>query len=55
MTSVLKSVSGLALVVTIGAPLLYFLGGTDLGSMKAWMSLAALAWFAATPFWLKTA
>jgi len=53
MTTLLKAVSALALVATIAPPLVYMRGGMDLGAMKLWMTLATLAWFMATPFWMK--
>ena len=53
MTAILKAVSGVALVATLLPPLIYMRGGMDLGSMKLWMTLAAVAWFVATPFWMK--
>jgi hypothetical protein len=28
-------------------------GGMDLGAMKLWMALATVAWFVATPLWMK--
>lgn len=41
-----------ALVGTILPPILFFTGGMDLDSMKRWMLIAAIAWFAATPMWM---
>jgi hypothetical protein len=53
MTQVLKAVSAVALAATIVPPVVYFRGGLDLDTMKAWMAVATVAWFAATPFWMK--
>jgi hypothetical protein len=53
MTMLLKAVSGAALVATVVLPLVYLRGGMDLDAMKPWMALAAVAWFLATPFWMK--
>jgi hypothetical protein len=53
MTMLLKTVSGVALAATIVPPLVYLRGGMDLDAMKSWMALAAVAWFAATPFWMR--
>ena len=53
MTGVLKAVSGAALLATIAPPILYMRGAMDLDTMKLWMTVATLAWFVATPFWMK--
>jgi hypothetical protein len=53
MTVLLKIVSALALAGTIVPPLLYFRGGMELEAMKLWLAAATVAWFAATPFWMK--
>ncbi len=53
MKPLLKLVSGLALAGTIGPPVLFLAGRLDLDATKLWMALAALAWFAATPFWME--
>lgn len=53
MRPLLVVVSGAALVVTIGAPVLYLTNVLDLGQMKLWMALSAVAWFVATPFWME--
>ena len=49
-----KTVSALALAATIVPPVMYFRGGIELGAMKSWMAVATLAWFVATPFWMKS-
>jgi hypothetical protein len=54
MTTLWKGVSLLALTATIVPPLLYVRGGLDLQAMKAWMTAATIAWFVATPLWMKT-
>jgi len=53
MRAFLLVVSGAALVVTIGAPILYLTNVLALGQMKLWMALSAVAWFVATPFWME--
>lgn len=53
MTRLLRLVSVLALAGTIVPPLLFLLGRLDLDATKLWMNVAALAWFAATPFWME--
>ena len=53
MTLLLKTVSAAALVGTIVPPLLYFRGGIGLEAMQSWLAVATVAWFAATPFWMK--
>ena len=52
MTRVLQLVSGLALLATIAPPVLFLGGALDAGTMKAWMAVATVAWFAATPAWM---
>ena len=47
-----RVVSLAALVGTILPPILFFTGGMDLDSMKRWMLIATIAWFAATPMWM---
>jgi hypothetical protein len=49
---VAQAVSLAALFGSILPPVLYFYGGMDLDSMKWWMLIAAIAWFAATPIWM---
>jgi len=49
---VARVVSFAALAGTILPPILFFTGGMDLDSMKRWMLIAAIAWFAATPMWM---
>lgn len=53
MKTLLRVVSALALVATIVPPLLFLLGRLGLDQAQLWMGLAALAWFAATPFWME--
>jgi hypothetical protein len=47
----LMSLAGL--VGTILPPVLFFYGAIGLDPMKTWMLAAAVAWFAATPLWMK--
>ena len=42
-----------ALAATIVPPALFFAGLMDPDPMKWWMLLAAVAWFAATPVWMR--
>lgn len=53
MTMLLRTVSAVALAATIVPPMVYLRGGMDLDAMKSWMALATVAWFVATPFWMK--
>ena len=53
MKPVLRLVSAAALVATIVPPLLHFAGILDLEHTKTWMLGATVAWFVATPFWMK--
>jgi len=46
-------VSLAALAGTILPPVLFFAGRMDLESMKWAMLVATVAWFAATPLWMK--
>jgi len=49
---VARVVSFAALAGTILPPVLFFAGMADLETMKRWMLVAAIAWFAATPIWM---
>ena len=53
MKALLRVVSLVALVGTIGPPLLFLVGRMDLDATKLWMAVCALAWFVATPFWME--
>jgi hypothetical protein len=53
MKRVAQLVSLAALAGTLLPPVLFFAGRMDLDPMKWWMLLAAIAWFAATPLWMK--
>jgi len=46
-------VSLAALVGTILPPVLFFAGRMDIEMMKWMMLVATVAWFAATPLWMK--
>ncbi len=46
-------VSLAALVGTILPPVLFFAGRMDIETMKGAMLVAAIAWFAATPLWMR--
>jgi hypothetical protein len=47
-----RLVSLVALAGTILPPVLYFTGHMELDSVKWWMLMATIAWFAATPVWM---
>ena len=49
-----RVVSLIALVATIAPPLLFFTDQLTLEAMKTWMLVATVAWFAATPLWMKS-
>lgn len=49
---VLRAVSLAALLGTIVPPVLFLAGRMELPAAQRWMALAALVWFAATPFWM---
>ena len=46
-------VSLAALVGTILPPVLFFAGRMDIETMKGAMLVATVAWFAATPLWMR--
>lgn len=46
-------VSLAALAGTILPPVLFFAGRMDIETMKGAMLVAAIAWFAATPLWMR--
>ena len=52
MKTAARLVSLVSLVGTILPPVLYFTGHMDLDATKAWMLVAAVAWFVATPVWM---
>jgi len=52
MKIVLKSVSGLALVLLVLAPLLFFAEKISLETNKTLLLSASIAWFATAPFWI---
>ena len=52
MRVLLRIVSCLALLGTIGPPVAYAAGTMQTETMKLWMLVATVAWFAATPFWM---
>jgi hypothetical protein len=53
MTRAAQVVSVAALAGTILPPVLFFMGHMDLDATKWWMLVATIAWFAATPLWMK--
>lgn len=53
MTSIARLVSISALAGTLVAPLLFLGGRLPLDQVKLWMLVSAVAWFAATPLWMK--
>ena len=52
MHMLLRVVSYLALLGTIGSPLAYAAGAMGSETMRLWMLVATVAWFATTPFWM---
>ena len=50
---VARIVAPLALVATILPPVLFLFKAMGAEAMKATMLIAAVAWFAAAPFWMK--
>ena len=46
-------ISWIALVGTLLPPCLFFVDEISLAATHHWMLLAAVVWFAATPFWME--
>jgi hypothetical protein len=55
MKSIARIVAPLSLAATIVPPLLFLLKVMPIEPMKITMLIAAIAWFATAPFWLKGA
>jgi len=53
MRTLAQIISWLALAGTILPAGLFFAHQLDLPQMKAWMLVAAVVWFAATPCWME--
>lgn len=52
MRRIAQLISWLALVATIGPPVMYLAGSLDLPTVKTTMLMATLVWFIATPVWM---
>lgn len=52
MITLARLVSGLALAGTLLPPVMLMTGRIDLPTVKWWMLVSAVAWFAATPVWM---
>ena len=52
MKSVLKSISWLALGLTIVPSILVLTGKMDIGTNKNLMAIGMVIWFATAPFWI---
>jgi hypothetical protein len=55
MRTIAKAVSGLALAGVLLPSLFFFADRMTLDSVKLWMLVATVAWFAATPLWMERA
>jgi hypothetical protein len=53
MNAIAKFLAPLALVGTILPPVLFLFKMVNEGTMKLTMLIAAVAWFATAPFWMK--
>jgi hypothetical protein len=53
MKRIAKILSGIALAGTVLPPCLFFAGHLTLATMQHAMLVAAILWFAATPFWME--
>lgn len=52
MINFLKSISWLALLLLLLAPLAFLQGYLNLDTTKTWLAVATLAWFVTAPFWM---
>jgi hypothetical protein len=52
MRAVARLISGVALLTTIGAPVLFFWGRVTLAQSQGWMLVATIGWFATAPLWM---
>ncbi len=52
MRAAAQLISGVALLMTIGAPVLFFWGRLTLAQTQAWMLVATIGWFATAPIWM---
>jgi hypothetical protein len=53
MKRIAQIISVLALAATLLPAILFFADKLELGAAHFWMFVAALVWFAATPFWME--
>jgi hypothetical protein len=53
MKTIARIISASALVGIIAPPLLFQAGRLDLDGVQLWMLIATVAWFAATPVWMR--
>jgi hypothetical protein len=53
MKSIAQIISWLALAGTIVPPLLFMADKLPLPQVKAWMLVATILWFVATPIWME--
>ncbi len=52
MRAVARLISGVALLATIGAPVLFFWGRLTLAQAQTGMLVATIGWFATAPLWM---
>ena len=45
--------SWIALAATVITPVVFLAGKLELDTMKLWLTVATIAWFAATPIWME--
>lgn len=53
MKRIAQILSGLALLGTIGPPVLFFNDQLDLASAQRWMLIATVLWFGTAPVWME--
>ena len=52
MRKILQLVSWLSLAAMTVAPVMYLAGRMELPTVKIWMLVFTVAWFATVPFWM---
>ncbi|MCX6899583.1 MAG: hypothetical protein NT105_12910 [Verrucomicrobia bacterium] len=53
MKRIAEILSWIALAVTLAPACLFFVDKLDLAQAQAWMLVATVLWFIATPFWME--
>ncbi|MCS7337784.1 MAG: hypothetical protein NZ739_06040 [Verrucomicrobiae bacterium] len=53
MKRIAQALSAIALIGTIGPPVLFFADRLDLGTAQQWMLAATVLWFVTAPIWME--